>query len=246
MTPDISRLYATVDGTWPAAAQIDAGPWTLREGRGGGKRVSAATANGEWHVDDIGAAENAMRMLGQSPLFMIRNTDEALDRQLEGLGYQVIDPVNIWVCPIANLASLPIPPVTAFTIWEPLAIQLEIWAEGGISDARVNVMERTKGPKTSIFGRVNDKPAGTGFCALHDGIAMVHALELRSAHRGKGLGRWMMRAAGVWAMRKGARWMAVVCTQDNKAANGLYQSLKMTHVGAYHYRTLPETEGEKE
>ena len=32
--------FATIDGTWPAAAYHRLGPWTLREGRGGGSRVS--------------------------------------------------------------------------------------------------------------------------------------------------------------------------------------------------------------
>lgn len=246
--PDRARLFAAVDGTWPAAAMIEAGPWTLREGRGGGKRVSAASLRGAWHEDDIAAAEKAMRLLGQEPLFMIRPDadgaqgalDTALDAALQARGYQVVDPVHIRLCPLAALTDRALPPVTAFTIWEPLEIMYEIWQQGGIGPARFAVMERVRGPRTAVFGRLTDQPAAVGFAAVHDGIAMVHALEVLPAHRGKGLGRWMMRAAALWAAGAGAEWMAVLCTRQNVAANALYAGLGMAVVGDYHYR-MPGT-----
>lgn len=238
MTPDRARLFAAVDGTWPAAAMVEAGPWTLREGRGGGKRVSAATLRGAWRDEDIAAAEKAMRLMGQQPLFMIRPEDGDLDQALERLGYDLVDPVNLWLCPTRQLADRRLPPVTAFTIWEPLEIMYELWAQGGIGPARVRVMERVTGPKTGLFGRLTDQPAAVGFAAIHDGVAMVHALEVMPAHRGKGLGRWMMRAAAIWGAQQGADWLAVLCTQHNKAANALYSGLGMAKVGGYHYRLM--------
>lgn len=238
MTPDQARLFAAVDGTWPAAAMVEAGPWTLREGRGGGKRVSAATLRGPWRDDDIAAAEKAMRLLGQAPLFMIRPQDGDLDQALDRLGYAVVDPVNLWLCPVHHLTDHRLPPVTAFTIWEPLAIMIELWHRSGIGPARIRVMERVKGPKTGLFGRLTDQPAAVGFVAVHDGIGMVHALEVMPAHRGKGLGRWMMRAAALWAVRNGAEWLAVLCTRENAAANALYSGLGMARTSGYHYRLL--------
>ena len=61
MTPDIQTLYDVVDGTWPAAAFHREGPWTIREGQGGGQRVSAATATEPVTESDIPRAEAAMR-----------------------------------------------------------------------------------------------------------------------------------------------------------------------------------------
>lgn len=241
MTPDVQTLYAVTEATWPPANATSAGPWTLRDGAGGGKRVSAATAEGDWREDDLGAAETAMQMLGQDALFMLRDGEEALDQALEARGYTVIDPVNLWLCPVDQLTSVPVPRVTAFAIWEPLAVMRDIWAEGGIGKARVAVMERAKGPKTGILGRVDDKPAGAAFCAIHNGIAMVHAVEIAQEHRRKGLGVWMMRQAAFWAKANGADWISVLCTQVNDAANGLYASLGMQVVGQYHYRILPQT-----
>ncbi|MCL3881846.1 GNAT family N-acetyltransferase [Marivita sp. GX14005] len=241
MTPDIRALYAAADATWPPAERIDAGPWMLRNGAGGGKRVSAATAESAWRADDLAAAEAAMRLLGQAPLFMIREGEADLDLALEARGYAMIDPVDIWWCPLAKLTDLPIPRVTAFALWEPLAVMRDIWQAGGIDDARIAVMERAAHPKTSIFGRIDDKPAGAAFCAIHAGIALVHAIEIASAHRRKGLAAWMIRRAAFWAAENGANSMAVLCKKANDAAIGLYTSLDMQVVGQYHYRIQPNS-----
>ena len=240
-TPTVQTLYAVTEATWPPADRTPAGPWMLRNGAGGGKRVSAATAEGEWGTDDVAAAEAAMRLLGQDALFMIREGDDALDATLAARGYEIIDPVNLWLCPIDLLTDVAVPRVTAFAIWEPLAIMRDIWEAGGIGPARLAVMDRAEVPKTGIFGRISDKPAGTGYCAISQGIAMVHALEIAKAHRRKGMGVWLMRQAAHWAKANGADWMSVICTQVNGGANGLYASLGMQVVGQYHYRILPTT-----
>ena len=244
MTVPAARLQAAIEATWPAAAKVEAGPWTLREGRGGGKRVSAATIRDVWREDDLGAAEEAMRFMGQIPLFMIREGEGRLDAHLAARGYAEVAPVDLRLCPLSHLTDRTLPRVTAFAIWEPLAIMVEIWEDGGIGDARLRVMDRVTGPKTSIFGRVNDKPAGSGFCAVHDGIAFVHALHILEPHRGKGLGGWMMRCAALWAMRYGANWVAVLHERDNRPATALYEKLGMMKVGQYHYRMLTEDEGD--
>lgn len=234
--PGAHQLYEVCDRTWPAAAEHRVGPWTIRDGAGGGQRVSATTQEGD--LGDIAAAEDAMRALDQTLLFMIREGQEALDEALDARGYVVHDPVNVYACPIGQLTDVPIPKVTAFTIWEPLHIMRDIWATGGIGPERVAVMDRSACPKTGLLGRWNDHPAGTGYCAIHDDIAMVHALEILPHQRGQGVGKWMMRRAAVWAETQGATHMSVLCTKTNAAANGLYTSLGMAHVGSYHYRML--------
>ncbi len=236
MTPALRDLYAVTESTWPPKSRVAQGAITLRDGVGGGKRVSAATAADGWSEDDLARAEAAMAQRGQTPLFMIHADETDLDTALSARGYGIIDPVNVWLCPLASLTDRPIPRVTAFAIWEPLAIMREIWARGGIGPDRIAVMQRAKCRKTGLFGRADDKPAGTGYCGLHDTTAMVHALEILPEHRGKGLGKWMMRCAAFWAQAQGGSHMAVLCTRANAGANGLYASLGMEVVGQYHYR----------
>lgn len=229
-------LGALIDGTWPAARFLSAGPFTLREGQGGGSRVSAATAEGPVTEADIDAAEAGMRALGQVPIFMLREGENDLDARLAARGYEMFDPVNAWACPVAQLTGIPLPPVTIFPIWPPLAIMREIWAAGGIGPARLAVMDRARGPKTALLARFNEKPGGVAFVAIHEGTAMLHALEILPHQRRQGLGKWMMRGAAFWAADHGAHTLSVVCTRANAGANALYSSLGMKIVGQYHYR----------
>lgn len=236
------KYYDVVEATWPAAAKRSLGPVTLREGQGGGSRVSAASVEGAASTAEIAAAEQAMGAMGQPSLFMIRDGQDDLDAQLAARGYEIKDPVNLWTCPVAALMDVEIPRVTTFALWSPLEIQREIWAAGGIGTERQAVMERVSGPKAALLGRYDDKPAGAGFVAVHQGVAMVHAMEILPHQRRKGMGVWMMRQAGFWASENGADEVAVLCTKRNEGANGLYASLGMTCCGQYHYRILPTGE----
>lgn len=136
------------------------------------------------------------------------------------------------------MAATPQPNALVFTIWPPLEIQKDIWASGGIGPERVAVMHRATGAQTSILGRDGQSPAGTAFVAMHETIAMVHAVEVLEDFRKRGMGRMMTTHAARWAHAQGATHMAVLCTKANAGANALYASLGLEVVGEYHYRTL--------
>lgn len=235
--PDISQLYAATEGTWHPASATQIDGWTLRDGAGGGKRVSAATQARPDAVIDT--AEMVMEAAGERSLFMIREGEDELDARLQARGYEIVDPVNVYYCPTSQLTDMPIPKVTAFAIWEPLAIMEEIWEQGGIGPARRAVMARAT-CKTGILGRWGDKPAGVAFAAIHDGICMVHAVEVLPHQRKQGVAGWLMRKAAFWAEEQGAPHLAVLCTQANTGANRLYNALGMQVVGQYHYRQKRE------
>lgn len=240
MTPGLATLFDVIDATWAPAAITRVGPWTIREGRGGGNRVSAATAAGPVAEADLPGAEAAMRGLGQTPLFMIREGDEALDAMLADRGYELADPVNIRLGPLAPLVAEPLPLARVFPGWEPLAIQREIWARGGIGPERLAAMERVKAPKTSILGRLGQVPVATGFVALHEGIAMMHALEVAEKYRCHGMAALLCRQAAVWAAARGGTRLAMLCTRANAGSNALCSSLGLAVVGQYHYRKFKE------
>ena len=239
MTISAAQLYEVCDQTWPSARRFESGKWTLRNGQGGGKRVSAATALEQVRTQDIPHAETAMREMGQEPLFMIRQGEDALDELLDRQGYVIVDPVALYTLPIEQLTDRPIPPVTAFTIWEPLAIMVEIWAKGGVGPARLDVMSRAK-VKTGILARWNEQPAGAAFAGVHDNVCMVHAVEVLPHQRRQGVAEWIMRGAAFWGQAQGARHISVLCVTQNEAANALYRSLGFTLAGRYHYRQSPE------
>lgn len=234
MTPD--ALAATMEATWPPAARHRLGPWTIRRGDGGGKRVSAATADAPWHDSDIAQAEQAMAALGQPPLFMVRDNDDALDLALQARGYRVVDPVIAYAAPTAVLADPPAALLAACAHWPPLAICETLWRDAGIGPDRWAVMQRAAGPKCAVLSRHADHPTGTAFVAIHGENAMLHALEVAPAARRQGSAHNILRVAARWAQQNGASSFSVVVTRANVAARALYTSLNMQAVGQYHYR----------
>ncbi len=179
-----------------------------------------------------------MRAIGQRPLFMIREGDGALDAALAARGYAAIDEVVIYAAPIDLLTNLPMPPVTCFAVWEPLAIMAEIWAQGGVGPTRLEVMARAA-VKTGILARWNEKPAGVAFAGVHDDVAMVHAVEVLPTQRKQGVAEWMMRAAAIWGAGQGAGHIAVLCVTENKPANALYTKLGFTPRGHLSLPPIP-------
>ena len=231
-------MFKALDATWPAAARIETGPWILRQGLGGGQRVSAATAEGPVTEADISLAEDGMRAIGQRPLFMIRD-DNALDTWLDARGYDIVDPVSLYCAKTETLAK-PVPLTSAIPSWPPLAVQADIWDAGGVTQPRRDVMERALGRKTSLLGRTGDVPCGTIFVATDGEVAMLHALEVLVDNRRSGVARTLMIATANWAKEMQANWLTLAVTTANEAANALYQSLGMTTAGTYHYRRAPE------
>jgi len=159
-------LFAAVDATWPAHSTHMVEGWTIRDGRGGGQRVSAASGSG-----DISVAEEAMAAIGQDKLFMIQGEQTELDAALADRGYVVKD----------------------------------IWAEGGIGPARLDVMRRATCDKTFVMGRIDARASAAAFVGASGGICMAHAVEVLKRERRRGVAERMMRAAAWWGLRQGAR-----------------------------------------
>ncbi|MEO0918262.1 MAG: GNAT family N-acetyltransferase, partial [Pseudomonadota bacterium] len=211
------------------------GPWRIREGKGGGQRVSAATCEAAFTHDDIDLAEQMMQELGQESLFMIRDPDAELDAILAQRGYEVVDPVAVYVGATDTMtADLSI--ATVLSHWPPLAVQSEIWRGGGIDRNRMAIMERCEVPKTSVLARVGDVPAGTAFVACDGPYAMTHAIHVDEAVRRQGAGRRLMQGSANWAKDRGAAWVCLAVTRANETANSMYRSIGMEPIASYHYR----------
>ncbi|KPQ06976.1 MAG: putative acetyltransferase [Rhodobacteraceae bacterium HLUCCA12] len=231
-------LFVALEATWPPAARHACGPFTLRDGQGGGKRVSAATLEGTATEAQIAAAEAGMRALGQTPLFMLHDQPD-LDAALAARGYGVVDPALFYAAPAADLADPP-RPVSLLSCWPPLAIQRQLWRDAGIGAARLAVMARAGAPRNAFIARFQNRAAGVGFAAIHDGVAMLHALEIVPDFRRQGVARYMVRGIADWALGQGAEWFALAVTERNIAARALYSGLNMAEAGRYHYRQKPE------
>lgn len=227
--PAPETLLAAAEATWPAAATRDIPGWRLRDGAGGGKRVSAASAL-------VAAPDIAALVAAGGRLALVTEGQALLDAQFAALGWGMVDPVLALAAPVGDLA-VPPPPVSAFVVDRPpLAVQAELWAEGGIGAARLAVMARVRGPAVTLLARAQDRPAGTAFAAISGGICLVHAVHVTPALRRGGCARHMMQAAACWARAQGAQHLAVLVTTANAPARALYAGLGMVPVTRYHYR----------
>ena len=232
----IADIFAAVDATWPAAGVHHTGKWVIREGRGGGQRVSAASTTQTVTAADVAEAEATMAALGQSPVFTVQGDQPDLDGLLNSLGYLIKDPVQIWSGPVDVVSAGYARSLAAIFVDYPMPILAEIWAEGGIGPARLDVMRRVQGPKTCILGRLGDKPRGAAFVAVHDGLAMAHAVEVRADTRRQGVAERMMKAAAWWAGQAGATQLAALTVTRNEKTNAMWRKLGMQPVTRYHYR----------
>lgn len=228
-------LFAASEATWPSFGHRRAGAFTVREGRGGGSRVSSASAGSDWSASDIDLAEGAMAAMDQPLLFMIRPGQAALDEALQGRGYHTVNTTLIYAAPIAELVPPP-DPMTAFPHWPPLAVTEAIWTDEGIGPPRRAVMDRVAGPHAAILGRTADHPVGAAFVAVASQIAALHALAVRKEVRRTGTGGNILRCAAAWAADQGATTLMLAVTEANAPARALYASLGMQAVEQYHYR----------
>ena len=233
------NVKQALERTWPCKRQFELGPWRIFQSDGGGKRVCAARLAFNQILattPEIDGAEQALRDLNQPLLFHIDEGQSELDKALAQRGYHLVDPTDLLAQPVADLCDQALPKTTLFEIWPPLIIQKDIWAAGGVSSQRMNVMNRATEAKTSLLIRWKGRAAGTAYLACHGAVIMVHALIISPEQRGQGLAKWAMRKAALWGQSQGCSVLAVACTKENSVAQNLYSSLGMKHVGHYHYR----------
>ncbi|ARO13671.1 GCN5-related N-acetyltransferase [Ketogulonicigenium robustum] len=230
-----------MEPTWPPAARVQQGALVLRQGQGGGSRVSAITRAGTPR-DALAAlpeAETIVRGWGQTPLYMLSDgdaDDDALAALLQARGYQKTDAVFIFDGPLP-VAALPTDAALRLSYgWPADAAALAAWAnDGRVGDARMAVMARAQGPKTVIALSDNGKPVGALFIAVHAGAAVLHALEVVPAARGRGYSHVLLGAASHWAATQGAQRMLLVVSKDNTPAVTLYLRHGLQAVGGYYY-----------
>lgn len=239
MRPDAALLFEALAASWPPLAVRALGPFTLRDGDGGGRRVSAATVAGEFTPAEF---ERALAEVtaGDAPAFRIGPGSARLDAALAARGWEMRDPTAIWLGAVAALGQGPSPAV--HEVWPPLEAQRRIWEDGGTGPARQRVMARAAGPRISLLGLAGEAEAGTAFVALHGGIVFLHALEVAPRFRRQGVARNLVRAAALWGLRQdpGGGWLALAVTRANLPATALYAAMGMAEVSGYHYRIPPD------
>jgi GNAT superfamily N-acetyltransferase len=224
MTPD---LAAAAEATWPPRAVRHVGAFTLRDGGGGGQRVSAATAGDGWTP----AALDALLADDGPALFRVAAGQQTLDRALQDRGFVARDATLAYV--MAHGRPDPGDPDCA---WPPAPDVAALWALGGIGAERLAVMDRVTGPRAALVCRDRGRPVAVGFAAVHGDWVILHALFAAPAARRRGHGRAILNAAGAFGAAQGATRTGLLVTAANAGARALYARAGMAEAGGYHYR----------
>lgn len=236
-------LRTALDVTWPAAGYARVGGIRIGRQPGGGKRLNAAWAASDWTEADVALAIDQQRSFGARPLFAVMDGDLPLTQALAARGMDDFEPTAILHAPISLLTDQPLPPMGAFAVWPPLAIQRELWVGAQIGPGRQAAIDRAPQPKAALLGRVKDRAAGVGFVGVCGPVAIVHALSVLPEFRRMGVAGWMMRRAAGFAAEKGADRIAVAVTRANTDALALYDSMGFTEAAGYRYFAEPGPDG---
>ena len=133
----------------------------------------------------------------------------------------------------------PLPPVSGFPHFPPLAICEALWDAHGNDATRRAPMARAPGPKTAILLRMDDRAAGALFACVVDGMAVLHLVLTLPRFRRRGVGLLGLRHAATWAAANGAHSLVLPVEASNDAATALYARAGMTRVGGYRYWSAP-------
>lgn len=234
-----AALARAFEATWPAAEYREAGGFRIARGMGGGGRLGAAVPLHDWQPDGIMQAIAAHRDWGQAALFCVPQGMTDLAQALQAQGFRPHKPTAVLHIPTPFLTDQPLPQVTALSAWPPLAIQREIWQQGGIDTPRQQAMDRAGLPKRALLGRLKDRAAGVAFLGISDRVAMIHAIHVTPAARRQRLAEWLMRGAGFIAAEHGATRLALAVAQENLPAMALCRKLGFAQIDAYDHWSHP-------
>ena len=236
----LPEALEALEATWPPTEAARFGGLVVGRGAGGGGRLSSIRQAGDgWTDTDLQAALAQQKAWGEAALIRVRDGQDRLAGAARALGLGMRQPTAILSAPLDVLAAPGVPPMTTFAVWPPLAVQREIWERDGISLARQMAMARMPGPHVAILGRISDRAAGTGFCAVSGPVAGLHAVVVEPALRGARLGEYMLRRAAIWAQAQGAQVMMLAVTRENASALRLYERLGFREVSGYVYYHAP-------
>lgn len=231
--PDAPRIMAAIRATWPPSALGTIGPFDLPAERAGTRRATSARLRpgAAAAADDVAAVEAAR----PGTVFgTIDGAEDALAALLRARGYAEGGISDLMAGPVAPLLG-DLPPVSGFAHWPPLAICGALWDAHGNDAVRRAPMHRAPGPRAALVLRHADRAAGALFCAVHDGLAVLHMVLTLPQFRRQGVGHVGLRHAAHWAAGAGATHLVLPVESSNAAAIALYRRAGLERRGGYRY-----------
>lgn len=241
-TDDLSwRVEEACLAAWPAAENRLADGWRFRRSGGTTKRTNSANPTLKASKDSkiIAEAERFYRARGQTCIFRIPSIANALDGELEKVGYRREgETLTLLANGIAVKEGPHDVTLTAKPTPEWLAarhrLNVSVRSDQGIYDHMLSLITSPQ-----CFAAVHHEAeiAAVAYGVSHQGLLVLESVVTDKRLRNQGLGRSAVSALMRWAEKAGAAQACLQVVADNTPAIALYRRLGFTEeLYRYHYR----------
>ena len=220
---DLERI---LNETWKAREEKSAGNWIFRADVGITRRANSGLILGPGnHIDELIIWYQSR---GMNPTIALApEINHEIDAELEGRGFKILVESNVMVKDGQT---------------SEIDFEYEIsdspnknWLAVYSDDAIKPLLERTPAKYLSITE--SNQVLAIGRIAFADDWAVLSRIWVHPEHRGKGIGRKMLRAL---ENESGGAKLALQVEKSNEIASALYQSEGYQIHHTYRFRTLPQ------
>ncbi|KQW05718.1 hypothetical protein ASC66_12200 [Leifsonia sp. Root4] len=227
--------------SWMPHERAETASWLLRADRGVTNRANSAVPQepATTAIEELEAfyAERSLPAVAQIPK---HPRFSELDGELAARGYTLHTPTLVQLLRLRpEHSGVSGAAVTAEPSAEWTARYL---ATDGRGDERADAVQLeivTRTPARYLMSA--DSDVAVARLSVHGDIAVLSCMSVAGAHRGRGHGGMLLRAAVGEAAALGCRHVALQVAADNVAALRLYGAAGFATVDRYHYRVGPAT-----
>lgn len=242
------RLEEMTLNTWPALETIVRDGWLVRCAGGYTKRANSVSSLYGAAEETMAAMEQRVRCCerdymdrGLAPAFKLTPfSPAALDRLLEQLGYDTVEPSQVMLLDMEQLSGTPVhATVQCRQAYESDWLDAYARLSGMTARSRSVAEEllRRTGARRFFFSLdVEHATVACGLGVIQDDTLLLYDIVTDAACRRRGYGEQLVQAMLRRGQEEGAVRCALQVVQANEAANRLYAKLGFRTIYDYWYR----------
>jgi N-acetylglutamate synthase len=226
---------------WPASETHDIDGWLWRYSGGASQRANSVSTLDYRGADLESAIQRAeQRYEARQSVWRFQfgggSTPKGLDQELLRRGYVIKETITT----LARRVETRRPTKAAEVVVTSSASDdwLSVYLAGVSKDRRAaapSILARVPEQRGFVLASRDGKPVATALCVVTDDIAIVECVMTDAAARRTGAAVAVMIELEDWAIRRGARILALQAVLTNTAAQALYASLGYAEIGRQHY-----------
>ncbi|MFW9959312.1 MAG: GNAT family N-acetyltransferase [Candidatus Odinarchaeota archaeon] len=243
----IKEMELLGHNAWVAEEKMRIGGWLLRADHGVTRRANSVLPLESPNLSlpiAINSVIEFYRCRDLIPRFQMTEASQpsGLDSELEQRGFSIGLQVEVWT---ANLSTLLATQTELKTVLLPQATDdwIETYKISSGHDpltmsVRLDIMERTRLPRTYAIAMVEEITAAIGFGVVESPWLGVFGIATHPDMRRRGAAIAVNIALGDWAQKLGAEYAYLLVEKENQFAKVVYTKLGFKHAYRYWYREL--------